>query len=64
ARSLFIEFIEKYPEYTKMFGSYDYILKVSNAAIHGQKIDIEHAQEALQMGFLILDELTRMNKSL
>lgn len=63
ARSLFREFINKYPDYANMLGSYDYVLKVCNAAIHGQKMDNGHAQEALYMGFRILDELKRINKN-
>ena len=64
ARSLFREFISQYPEYKGMYGSFDYILKVCNAAIHGQNISPGHAQEALQMGLKMLDELKSINNGL
>ena len=60
-RSLFREFTKLFPEYTGMHGSFDYILKICNAAIHGQKISSGHAQEALQMGFKMLDELKKVD---
>lgn len=60
-RSLFREFIKLFPEYTGMHSSFDYILKICNAAIHGQKISSNHAQEALQMGFKMLDELKNVD---
>jgi len=64
ARSLFREFISLYPEYKGMYGSFDYVLKVCNAAVHGQIIPPGHAQEALQMGLKMLDELKNINNGL
>lgn len=61
ARSLFKEFTMEHPEYKGMYGSFDYILKVCNAAIHGQSISQEHAHEALYMGLRMLDELKKVN---
>jgi flagellar basal body-associated protein FliL len=61
ARSLFREFIKLFPKYSGMHGSFDYILKICNAAIHGQNISSSHAQEALQMGFKMLDELKKVD---
>jgi uncharacterized protein YoxC len=58
-RSLFREFMELFPQYSGMYGSFDYILKICNAAIHGQNISQGHAHEALQMGFKMLDELKK-----
>ncbi len=56
-RSLFREFIKMFPKYSGMYSSFDFILIVSNAAIHGQNISQGNAHEALQMGFKMLDEL-------
>lgn len=60
-RSLFNEFLTIYPKYKGMHHSFDYILKICNAAIHGQKISEGHAHEALQMGLKILKELENMD---
>ena len=59
-RSLFREFTNEFPEYKGMYSSFDYILKICNAAIHGQNISQGHAHEALQMGFKMLDELKKL----
>ena len=58
-RSLFREFTQLYPQYTGMHSSFDYVLKICNAAVHGQKISQEYAHEAMQMGFKMLDELKK-----
>ena len=63
ARSLFREFANQLPEYKGMYGSFDYILKICNAAIHGQSISQGHAQEAFYMGLKILDELKRIDNN-
>ena len=56
ARQLFKEFTGQYPQYKGMYSSFDYILKVCNAAIHGQKILDGHGYEALHMGIKMLKE--------
>lgn len=56
ARQLFREFATKFPNYQGMHSSFDYVLKVCNAAIHGQKISEGHAHEALYMGIKMLKE--------
>lgn len=56
-RSLFSEFIRKYPDYQGIRGSFDYVLKVCNAAIHGQIVPTGYMHEALDMGFRMLAEL-------
>lgn len=58
-RSLFHEFIKLYPQYTGMRTSFDYVLNICNAAVHGQKISRDYSHEAMQMGFKILDELKK-----
>ena len=57
ARSLFRELTIRTPKYKSMRSSFDYILKICNAAIHGQSVPEGHAHEALHMGMRILDEL-------
>jgi hypothetical protein len=43
-----------------MGSSFDYVLKVCNAAVHGQRISEGHAHEALYMGLRMLDELRKV----
>lgn len=62
ARQLFKELTIQYPNYKGMHSSYDYILKICNAAIHGQQISNGHGQEALYMGLQMLKELERVQK--
>lgn len=62
ARSLFKEFTNQYPKYRGMHGSFDYILKVCNAAIHGQKIDEGYGYEAIGMGITMLKEFESISK--
>lgn len=60
-RSLFSEFSRKYPNYQAIQSSFDYVLKVCNAAIHGQYVPEGYAHEALSMGFRMLEELKSIN---
>lgn len=62
ARSLFREFSKKQPKYNNMYGSFDYMLKICNAAIHGQEIPHGHAHDALYMGIRMLDELKNIKE--
>lgn len=57
ARQLFKQFSDLYPKYKNMHSSFDYILKVCNAAIHGQQITEGYAQEAIYMGIKMLEEI-------
>lgn len=59
-RSLFREFIKRFPKYEGMNKSFDYILKICNAVIHGQNISQGHAHEALYMDLRMLDELKKV----
>lgn len=61
ARSLFLQFIRQFPNYEGIEGSFDYVLKICNAAIHGQYIPENYAHEALSMGFRMLAELKSIN---
>ncbi|RYH58336.1 MAG: hypothetical protein EON54_11605 [Alcaligenaceae bacterium] len=57
ARSLFLEFSKLYPAYEGISSSFDFVLRVCNAAIHGQFLPEKYANEALSMGFRMLSEL-------
>jgi hypothetical protein len=57
ARQLFKKFTIENPKYKSMHSSFDYILKICNAAIHGQQVPESHAHEAIHMGIRILDEI-------
>lgn len=61
ARSLFREFVRAFPQYNGMHGSFDFILKICNAAIHGQDISEGYSQEAFYMGLKMLDELRKID---
>lgn len=61
ARSLFLQFVRQFPSYEGIEGSFDYVLKICNAAIHGQYIPESYAHEALSMGFRMLAELKSIN---
>jgi hypothetical protein len=60
-RSLFSQFTREFPKYQQMYSSFDFILKVCNAAIHGQSITEGYAHEALYMGLRMLDELKNID---
>jgi hypothetical protein len=57
ARSLFTQFARQYPRYEGLSKSFDYVLRVCNAAIHGQFVPKGSAHEALSMGLSMLSEL-------
>lgn len=56
-RSLFNQFVRVRPEYEGIATSFDYVLKICNAAIHGQHVPENQAKEALWMGVQMLTEL-------
>ena len=57
ARSLFRRLVSVSPRYEKMQNSFHYLLRVCNAAVHGQRIPDDIAREAIDMGLRILREL-------
>lgn len=63
ARSLFKMFTDKYPNYSGMHSSFDFILKVCNAGIHSQNIPQKYAHEAFYMGLKMLKELGRIKEN-
>jgi hypothetical protein len=56
-RSLFNHFVRVMPGYERIAKSFDYVLRVCNAAIHGQIVSEGQAKEALWMGLEMLTEL-------
>ena len=63
ARSLFRTLVSREPKYQQMRSSFDYVLEVCNAAIHGQRIAEGVASEAIGMGLKILHELKQENEA-
>lgn len=61
ARNLFKQLTKENPKYQGMQTSFDYVLKVCNAAIHGQNIFDGHGLEAINIGLRILNELEQIN---
>ena len=59
ARSLFRTLVSREQRYQQMRSSFDYVLEVCNAAIHGQRITEGVAEEAIGMGLRILHELKK-----
>lgn len=59
ARTLFRRLASKVERYKHMQSSFDYVLEVCNAAIHGQRIPEKVANEAIDMGQRILRELNK-----
>ena len=57
ARSLFRTLASQNPKYQQMWSSFEYVLEVCNAAIHGQRIADGVPDEAVGIGLKILREL-------
>ena len=57
ARSLFRRLMKADERYEGMKSSFDYMLRVCNAAIHGQRVPENIAYEAMDMGLRMLREL-------
>ena len=60
---LFRLIIKRYPEFEQFHHSFKYVQSVGNAAIHGQRISYDQAEEALQLGIIIIGELKKMDNS-
>jgi hypothetical protein len=56
-RALFNQFVQELPTYERIRSSFDYVLRICNAAIHAQLVPEGHANEALHMGLQMLSEL-------
>ena len=60
---LFRLLIEEYPNFKQYYPSFKYVQSVCNAAIHGQKVSYGQAEEALQLGIIIINELKEIEKA-
>jgi hypothetical protein len=60
---LFRMLTTEHPNFKQYHHSFRYVLSVCNAAIHGQKVSYGQAQEALQLGIIIINELKEINKT-
>lgn len=60
AGPLFRKFTAQHEKYRGMESSFNFILSVCNAAIHGQRVSEKYANEALYMGVRMLEELRKI----
>lgn len=60
AGRLYRMFLEEYDNYAYLERSFDYVLKICNAAIHGQQIPSWQAQEALDLGARLISTLNEI----
>lgn len=58
ARSLFRKFLEVFPENAELSEPFDYVMRVCNAAIHGQRVRTKDADIALDIGADIIAYLS------
>lgn len=61
AEKLYKLFLQQYTEYDYLRNSFDYVLKICNAAMHGQIILDAQAEEALNLGARLISTLTELN---
>ena len=59
-RTLFAQFADAYPTYERIHSSYDFVLRICNAAIHGQVVPEDRAEQALFLGARMLIALERI----
>ncbi len=57
--SLFKQFVDLNPRFRDFKNPFRYVQEVCNAAIHGQRVPIEQAEEALLLGAYIIGELNK-----
>lgn len=57
AGRLYRMFLKDFNNYQYLEGSFDYVLKICNAAIHGQQVPSGQAQEALELGARLISTL-------
>ena len=62
-RSLYFALCDSHSEFKDIKASFDYVLRICNAAIHGQAVPRGHAQEALTMGMQILLQLKQVERA-
>lgn len=57
AAQLFRLFLDANQNLAQLRTSFDYVLKICNAAIHGQHVDEKYAMEAIHMGLSLVQEI-------
>lgn len=60
AGRLYRMFLREYPNYQYLESSFEYVLKICNAAIHGQQVPSGQAQEALELGARLISTLNEI----
>lgn len=60
ARQLFRHFLTEYPEYKEMTKAFEYVIRICNAAIHGQRIPEDEATAAFDMSSRIIAVLKNL----
>jgi hypothetical protein len=61
--SMFPQLVKNFPKYWGMSSSFQYVVNVCNAAIHGVPVVESQLREALYMGLQILGEIKKLNES-
>lgn len=54
---MFRQFLTSHPSLEQLRSSFEYVLKICNAAIHGQTVDEDYAKEAIYMGLSLVNEI-------
>ena len=57
AGRLYRMFLKEYPDYQYLETSFEYVLRICNAAIHGQQVPSGQAQEALEIGAKLISTI-------
>ena len=57
ASRLYKMFLEDYSNYQYLENSFEYVLRICNAAIHGQHVPLKQAQEALEIGAMLISTI-------
>ncbi len=57
AGRLYRTFLKEYPDYQYLEASFEYVLRICNAAIHGQQVPSGQAQEALEIGAKLISTI-------
>ena len=57
-RSLYMQYLKVNPDAQQFYNSFKYVQDICNAAVHGQKVSRGQAEQALQLGATIINELS------
>lgn len=61
AAQLFRLFVQTNQNLARLQNSFEYVLKICNAAIHGQLVDEGYAKEAIHMGLSLIQEIKNVS---